>query len=84
MGLWARVVNAWVLLSDGSALVFTGGLYNESRDSLGLRGVDGVAALGLNHHRVLLDCGRVTTDKVDVNTTPESATSRVVGYTEVI
>ncbi len=47
--IWARVVNAWGLLSDSSPLVFTGGLFNESRDSLGLREVDGVAALGLNH-----------------------------------
>ena len=37
-----------VLLSDSSPLVFTGGLFNESRDSLGLREVDGVAAPGLN------------------------------------
>jgi hypothetical protein len=29
-----------------------GGLFNESRDSLGLREVDGVAALGLNHRGV--------------------------------
>jgi hypothetical protein len=37
------------LLSDSSPLVvFTGCLFNESRDSLGLRDVDGVAALDLN------------------------------------
>jgi CBS-domain-containing membrane protein len=32
-------------LSDSRPLVFTGGLFNESRDSLGMREVDGVAAL---------------------------------------
>src|SRR5690242_2993408 len=39
------------LLSDSRPLVFTRCLFNESRDSLGLREVDGVAALGLNHSR---------------------------------
>jgi hypothetical protein len=38
-----------VLLSDSSPrIVFTGCPFNESRDSLGLRDVDGVAALDLN------------------------------------
>jgi hypothetical protein len=39
-------------------------------------------ALETGHRRVLPDCGRVTPDKVGVNTTPESVTSRVVAYLE--
>ena len=45
LGLRARVVNALGLVSDSKRLVFICNLFNERRDSLGLREVDGVEVI---------------------------------------
>src|SRR6266849_4513487 len=48
---WHRAAIPPQLLSGGSGLHTLGGLFDESCDSLGLRHVDGVAALDLNNRR---------------------------------